>query len=237
MSSHANLLIIVSKLRTLLQSAHSAGMSVAPLLKWLCGYFDARYSMYIDYRTDSTSIQHAADARVSQSDLEHIVALVTNEHALTAQMKTYEQPRIINNFADSDEFPALAALSRYHAHHLLIMPLVRQRRVYAAILMLRYDNQGVFLERERECALGTALYLGIWWEDSGTPHRGIDPLHSEEHYKSHGLKDAIRDYRRNHITSVLAHHHGNQTYAAQELGIQRTYLNKLLRAWYKQDRK
>jgi DNA-binding NtrC family response regulator len=45
------------------------------------------------------------------------------------------------------------------------------------------------------------------------------------------LKEAVREFRREHIARALARAGGNQTRAAEELGLQRTFLNRLMKEY------
>jgi DNA-binding NtrC family response regulator len=45
------------------------------------------------------------------------------------------------------------------------------------------------------------------------------------------LKDAVADFRRDYIARALARNGGNQTKAAEQLGLQRTFLNRLIREY------
>jgi two-component system, NtrC family, response regulator AtoC len=45
------------------------------------------------------------------------------------------------------------------------------------------------------------------------------------------LKDAVKDFRRDYIARALARNGGNQTKAAEQLGLQRTFLNRMIREY------
>jgi len=61
----------------------------------------------------------------------------------------------------------------------------------------------------------------------------IDFLHLTSDMPRMTLKDALNNYKKKYIISVLEYFHGNQTHAAKTLDIERTYLNKLIHMWYK----
>lgn len=48
-------------------------------------------------------------------------------------------------------------------------------------------------------------------------------------YEDKTLKDAVTAFKKKYLESVLHTHHGNQTAAAAQLGIQRTYLSRLIK--------
>jgi len=52
---------------------------------------------------------------------------------------------------------------------------------------------------------------------------------NSDKYKDKTLKDAVTAFKRNYVEQVLKYHRGNQTKAAADLGIQRTYLSRLLK--------
>ncbi len=45
------------------------------------------------------------------------------------------------------------------------------------------------------------------------------------------LRDAVHDFRRDYIARALARNGGNQTKAAEQLGLQRTFLNRLIKEY------
>lgn len=84
--------------------------------------------------------------------------------------------------------------------------------------------------RELENTIERAIIIGaenvIESTDLSLPLR-IDK--SRDKYKDKTLKDAVNAFKRNYLEQVLQYHRGNQTEAARELGIQRTYLSRLLK--------
>ena len=57
--------------------------------------------------------------------------------------------------------------------------------------------------------------------------RGEDPAAPE----GLPLKEAVRDFKRHYIRTVLAECGGNQRKAAERLGLQRTFLNRLIKEY------
>ncbi len=54
-------------------------------------------------------------------------------------------------------------------------------------------------------------------------------LNDETDYKGKNLKDSVTLFKRNFVREVLSAHGGNQTQAADALGIQRTYLSRMIK--------
>ena len=52
---------------------------------------------------------------------------------------------------------------------------------------------------------------------------------AEDLYMDSNLKDAVNLFKKEFIQKVLAEHSGNQTVASDSLGIQRTYLSRLIK--------
>ena len=50
----------------------------------------------------------------------------------------------------------------------------------------------------------------------------------DENKKSKNLKRALNDFKKEFIIEILEKNNWNQTYAARELEIQRTYLSRLI---------
>ena len=64
------------------------------------------------------------------------------------------------------------------------------------------------------------LDLGL---DGALPDQSGDAYHGEQ------LKEAVRAYKRRFIRGALESHGWNQTTTARSLGIQRTYLSRLIK--------
>jgi DNA-binding NtrC family response regulator len=54
-------------------------------------------------------------------------------------------------------------------------------------------------------------------------------LNADDMYRPRPLSDAINDFKKNFISTVLKNSNNNQTRCAEILSVQRTYLNRLVK--------
>ncbi len=85
--------------------------------------------------------------------------------------------------------------------------------------------------RELQNAVERAVIIGNSREQVSASDLALpgDRGGSVDEYKGTTLKDSVTLFKKNYIREVLAAHKGNQTLAAEALGIQRTYLSRMLK--------
>lgn len=202
--SRLNTLTAASELRAIIQSTERISVAIERVLHKLCSYFDAYYALHMSYHDGAEGMRCIAVPPASDAALLKDALAAASDEGIAMQMRSYAQPRIINNIIACREFPMIAALSRYHLQHLLIIPLQYQKRTYALILIFRHQNQTVFLERERDYAFGLSLYLGAEWGHDSAAHHAV--------YASHITADIARrtytrlpQYRRTQQIAIAKH--------------------------------
>ena len=79
---------------------------------------------------------------------------------------------------------------------------------------------------ERACVLGKPPYIEQKDLLVKTEENGII---CDTEFEDKDLKTAVNDFKKIHIIKTLEKHKWNQTYAAEALGIQRTYLSRLIK--------
>ena len=79
---------------------------------------------------------------------------------------------------------------------------------------------------ERACVLGKPPYIE---EKDLLLKLEASSFESEVNYSNPDLKSAVNDFKKSFIVKILNEHKWNQTAAAEKLGIQRTYLSRLIK--------
>lgn len=116
-------------------------------------------------------------------------------------------------------------LSRYSANKIDV-PSRLSAEAMSALLSYRWPGN----IRELQNSLERAAIIGkgkkeITLSELALPNRGSDAVG----YAGRSLKSAMRLFKRSFVREVLKEHDGNRTLAANAMGIQRTYLSRMIK--------